>query len=282
MRRCRFFTPLACVSGRHVNEGDSTTEFEKMVKGRFTSSKAEWEYLLEAQTTDEEIAEAQAAKKRVRWPLAVLKQAAASRNQQLQEAKHPPLEDEEIIAANMYSGPMFDKYNTVLRGLLSASSEYMHDRMVRLCCPPATAEKYAARTITLTEAKQTLNRYPTTIHGAPSLPRTASDLCVTHGPRRRTAINSCIIKLSKLSIATRVYRGVSGKALPRAFWEPNQYQVRGGVENGFMSCTEACTCTTPSPSLHDVYQRNCIARLDRSGTWRWDTPPSETTSSWAS
>ena len=258
-----------------------------MVKGRFTSSKAEWEYLLEAQTTAEEIEEAQAAKRRVRWPLAVLKQAAASRNQQLQEAKHPPLEDEEIIAANMYSGPMFDKYNTVLRGLLSASSEYMHDRMVRLCCPPATAEKYAARTITLTEAKQTLNRYPTTIHGAPSLPRTASDLCVTHGPRRRTAINSCIIKLSKLSIATRVYRGVSGKALPRAFWEPNQYQVRGGVENGFMSCTEACTHIKPVPPLDPAFTMCLSVQLygsavDRSGMWRWDTPPREMTSSWAS
>ena len=33
-----------------------------MVKGRFTSSKAEWEYLLEAQTTAEEIEEAQATK----------------------------------------------------------------------------------------------------------------------------------------------------------------------------------------------------------------------------
>ena len=51
-------------------------------------------------------------------------------------------------------------------------------------------------------------------------------------------INSAIIKLSKLTSATKLYRGVSGALLPRPFWTPNQYNVRGGVEVAFMSCTE--------------------------------------------
>ena len=53
-----------------------------------------------------------------------------------------------------------------------------------------------------------------------------------------SAVNSAIIKLSKLTSATKLYRGVSGALLPRPFWTPNQYNVRGGVEVAFMSCTE--------------------------------------------
>lgn len=34
-----------------------------------------------------------------------------------------------------------------------------------------------------------------------------------------------------------MYRGISGAALPDAFWQPNQFAVRGGVEFSFLSCT---------------------------------------------
>ena len=34
-----------------------------------------------------------------------------------------------------------------------------------------------------------------------------------------------------------MYRGISGMALPKEFWEPNNYGVRGGVESAFMSTT---------------------------------------------
>jgi len=59
------------------------------------------------------------------------------------------------------------------------------------------------------------NRYTTTLH----------------------AINSSIIKLSKLTKAAKVYRGVSGGILPDVCRTPNSYGVRGGVEGGFMSTT---------------------------------------------
>ena len=32
------------------------------------------------------------------------------------------------------------------------------------------------------------------------------------------AINSAVIKLGKLTQATRVFRGIGGKALPKQFW----------------------------------------------------------------
>ena len=43
--------------------------------------------------------------------------------------------------------------------------------------------------------------------------------------------------LRRLTIATKVYRGVSGLALPPQFWKANQFGVCGGVESAFMSTT---------------------------------------------
>ena len=38
--------------------------------------------------------------------------------------------------------------------------------------------------------------------------------------------------------ATKVYRGVSGMALPDKFWTDNEYGVKGGIEAAFMSTTK--------------------------------------------
>ena len=59
------------------------------------------------------------------------------------------------------------------------------------------------------------NRYVTTLH----------------------TINSAVVKLGKLTKATNVYRGVSGGLLPEKFWKANEFNVRGGVDFGFMSTT---------------------------------------------
>eukprot|EP00966_Prymnesium_polylepis_P127765 2954028-Prymnesium_polylepis.1 len=48
------------------------------------------------------------------------------------------------------------------------------------------------------------------------------------------SINSGIIKLSRLTKADVVYRGVTG-ALPDEFWEPNEHNVMGGIDLGFTS-----------------------------------------------
>ena len=50
-------------------------------------------------------------------------------------------------------------------------------------------------------------------------------------------INSACIKLGKLTSAAKVYRGISGRHLPKLMHEADKYNVRGGVEFGFMSCT---------------------------------------------
>jgi|EP00966_Prymnesium_polylepis_P017997 NLR family CARD domain-containing protein 3 len=50
-------------------------------------------------------------------------------------------------------------------------------------------------------------------------------------------INSAIVKVSKLTKATKVYRGVAGGVLPESFWRPNEQGVKGGIESAFMSTT---------------------------------------------
>ena len=50
-------------------------------------------------------------------------------------------------------------------------------------------------------------------------------------------INSAIVKVSKLTKATKVYRGVAGGVLPESFWRPNDQGVKGGIESAFMSTT---------------------------------------------
>ena len=45
-------------------------------------------------------------------------------------------------------------------------------------------------------------------------------------------------QLSKLTKATVVYRGVAGGVLPPSLQKPNELNLRGGAEAGFMSTTE--------------------------------------------
>lgn len=51
------------------------------------------------------------------------------------------------------------------------------------------------------------------------------------------AINSAVIKLSKLCKAGKVYRGVCYGKLPEAFWKGDAAGIRGGIEFGFQSTT---------------------------------------------
>ena len=50
-------------------------------------------------------------------------------------------------------------------------------------------------------------------------------------------VNSAIIKLSKLTKAATVYRGVAGGVLPERILTPDERGARGGVERGFLSAT---------------------------------------------
>ena len=56
-------------------------------------------------------------------------------------------------------------------------------------------------------------------------------------PTTIALISSGQIKLSKVTIACKVYRGICGGQLPDAFYKPNVFGVKGGIERAFMSTT---------------------------------------------
>ncbi|KOO20837.1 achain structural determinant protein [Chrysochromulina tobinii] len=113
-------------------------------------------------------------------------------NVHLRKANHAEMIVEELIAGRLYTGPMYMKYNAVLRA--KSGNPYLQQQCRILC-------------------KE--NDYPTSIH----------------------ATNSCVLKLSKLTKAGKVWRGIKDGTLPKEFWVPNEMGVRGGIEYGFSSTT---------------------------------------------
>ena len=68
------------------------------------------------------------------------------------------------------------------------------------------------------------------------------------------AINSCVLKLSKLTRAAKVYRGFQGSMLPAQFWSKNEFNVAGGCEYGFTSTT-----TDRAQAMH--YAQGCASTV---------------------
>ena len=77
---------------------------------------------------------------------------------------------------------MFVKYNGLLRGLQSPTNKYLTDSMMQFCCPKDIADQYCDGHLSFEQARTSLNTYTTTLHG----------------------VNSVIIKLGKLTVATKV------------------------------------------------------------------------------
>lgn len=114
-----------------------------------------------------------------------------------QEVKELQLLPEEIIAMRLYTGPMFEIYNSVLRAWGNTPRGFV---------PP-----YAM----VGAGMDVRGCFTTTLH----------------------VLNSGVLKMARLQPALPVYRGFSRMQLPKAFTELNQDNVRGGVEYGFMSTT---------------------------------------------
>ena len=166
---------------------------------------------------------ASGAHHRTALPLSALEDACNAPNAKLASMREPLVTLDEAIGARLYTGPLFVKYNAVLRGL-ETDVEFLRTSLVRKCCSAAVASAYeSGGTVGQPPVRATwevvrlkhLNTYTTTLH----------------------AINSAIVKLSKLTVASKVYRGVAGRLLPQQFWLPNEFGVCGGIEGAFMSTT---------------------------------------------
>ena len=118
------------------------------------------------------------------------------------------------------------RYNGVLRGKRSEVA-FLKTKMIQLCCPKDVADKYVAGAISMSEAERSLNQCASPRsrmwqpHGPSLCPAMCADTTTLHG------INSAIVKLGKLTVATKVYRGISGMQLPKEFWTPNEFGVKG-------------------------------------------------------
>jgi len=131
------------------------------------------------------------------------------KNSLLAASRCPTILLEELVAAQLYTGAMYLKYNNVLR--FFSGSKFLQDQCVKHKLG-IWVESEGATKFEWTLAP---TKYATTIHG----------------------INSCIVKLSGLTEAVPVYRGVAGMRMPLSFFEKNAHNVAGGVEYGFSSTT---------------------------------------------
>ena len=107
--------------------------------------------------------------------------------------------DAEIIALRLYTGPAFMLYNTTLRAMANPGPA--------AGIVPGWDPNFAGQDVR--------GRFVTTLH----------------------TINHGIIKLSQLSVAIDVHRGLAGMRLPESFLQEDVDGVRAGVEVGFMSTT---------------------------------------------
>ena len=154
----------------HCQQLDSYEKFDTS-NGATSFSAVEWEFVLLPVLNQlySERGEFEEESKRHlrRKPISFkeLEQRVEERNDMLAACKHTPMVIDEAIAGRLYSGPMFEKYNAVLRSF--TMNEFLVAKCQWLCMG---------------------NKYVTTIH----------------------AINSCVIKLSKLTKAATVYRGFAG------------------------------------------------------------------------
>ena len=199
----------ATMAREHCESFDSNLFFLTSNYGLKTTAEIEWWYvtdphrgLEELQLTawpSESLAEIDASHARGRnapqgRPLADFHPELHRVNGELAGLGEPVLLEEELIGGRLYTGPMFQKYNLVLRSSGEGAPQSLRADFEALCHG---------------------NRYATTLH----------------------VLNSCIVKLSKLTKVCKVYRGLAKGVLPDAFWNKDKYGVRGGVEAAFMSTT---------------------------------------------
>ena len=103
---------------------------------------------------------------------------------------------------------MYLKYNAILRFI--SENRFLQDQCVKY--------RLGDWEVSTDQFRWTLapTKYATTIH----------------------AINSCIVKLSALTVASIVYRGVAGMRMPDDFFRKDaKTNIAGGVEYGFSSTT---------------------------------------------
>ena len=185
--------PLDGMEREHTAEADAAVPFTTS-NGLTTTSRVEFEFVARPQLG---VAYPERLDVRLRpelcrrpQPPEAFAEVLRAKNTLLRAAGHSELMVEEQIAGRLYTGPVYEKLNAVLRAL--SGNAFLKQKCEKLCHG---------------------NTYATTIH----------------------AVSSCVLKLSKLTTATKVYRGIKGASLPPNFFTPDAHGVCGGIEFGFTS-----------------------------------------------
>lgn len=100
---------LEGMESEHLRGPDAEVEWTTSNYGLYTSTAAEWRFVVEAEATATEESEKllpDRSRRRQPMPLHVFEQAAEARNAALRKAKQPELTRDEIIGARLYTGPV--------------------------------------------------------------------------------------------------------------------------------------------------------------------------------
>ena len=194
----------------HCDSADSNLEFCAENYGIFTTSKIEWNFVVDPSNRNlnqlgltgsgwpvETKATDPSHKRKIR-PLDDFEGDLVQINARLERLGLPRMTLVEVIALRLWSGPMGVKYNKMIRRYTAGhrkGQEWRIDAEKQLCLG---------------------NRYCTTIH----------------------VIQSTIAKLGKINPNGTGYTGLHGMLLHERFWTDHpDLNTKGGVEGGFMSLT---------------------------------------------
>ena len=249
-----------------VSLADSDTAFTDPTYAISTTSRTEWWFVVDpprgltllhrSDYPPETIFPAEqtlngAARPRRMLPLAAFDEAIHGINEKLTRLHDPPfpVATSELVAGRLYTGPMAAKYNHVLRSCASLAPVALDDRPYGptdgdghgdVDGGPTRYDPHFAPTFAPTRyGDRRCNRRGET---KSDLTSAEQGVVSTHGNRFCTtlhALNSLVLKLSKLSTATTIYRSVAGGArgLPAGFRVVNEVGGRGVADAAFLSGT---------------------------------------------
>jgi len=103
--------------GEHTAKEDANKEFTTSNYEVTTTSAIEWKFVTEPDAVIDWPKEQKGAMRRAPMPLSELQSEMEERNKRLREMKEPVLMLDEALGARLYTGPLFVKYNKVLRSV---------------------------------------------------------------------------------------------------------------------------------------------------------------------
>ena len=231
-----------------------------------------------ADDADEKIQGARDARRQI-MPLGEYEAKMNEINAQLREKDLDPLIEEELIAARLYTGPMYSKYNDVLRviGTLRGesdeqqrhSSEELSKKLKQQQAKDEkkAREKEAAQKkspSTDVQKNRAMNLDDVSITG-----NTFGNLYTT----TLHVINSAVLKLGKLAKVQMVYRGIARRTMPKKMLNKGMDNARGGIEYGFSSAStkreEAWRYATKDKATTPVMLEITQGLIDRGADLEW-------------